>query len=66
MTEGVCFCEEMGIPTVKRLKPNTVPTVFAVSGGYIQTSSSQSSTPTSQPLSKRRHEIGDTAWTVFK
>ena len=26
VTEGVCFRDEMGMPTAKRLKPNAVPT----------------------------------------
>ena len=53
ITDGVCFREEMGIPMVKRLKTNTVPTIFARSVDYIQTSSS---TQTSRPLSERRHQ----------
>ena len=53
ITDGVRFREEMGIPTVKRLKPDAVPTIFARSVDYIQTSSS---TPTSRPLSERRHQ----------
>ena len=56
ITDGVRFREEMGIPTVKRLKPDAVPTIFARSVDYIQTSSSQTSTPTSRPLSERRHQ----------
>ena len=53
ITDGVCFREEMGMPTVKRLKADAVPTIFARSVDYIQTSSS---TPTSRPLSERRHQ----------
>ena len=56
ITEGVRFREEMGIPTVKRLKPDAVPTLFARSVDYLQASSSQSSTPTSRVLSERRHQ----------
>ena len=56
ITEGVHFCDEMGIPTVKRLKPDAVPTVFARSVDCVQTSSSQCSTPTTQPLSERKHQ----------
>ena len=56
VTEGVRFCDEMGIPTVKRLKPDAVPTIFARSIDYLQASSSQCSTPTTRPLSERRHQ----------
>ena len=56
VTEGVRFCEEMGIPTLKRLKPDVVPTIFARSVDYLQASSSQSNTPTSRPLSERRQQ----------
>ena len=56
ITEGVRFRDEMGIPTVKRLKPDAVPTVFARSIDYVQASSSQCSTPTTRPLSERRHQ----------
>ena len=57
ITEGVHFRDEMGIPTVKRLKPDAVPTVLARSVDYVQGSSSQCSTPTTRPLSERRHQI---------
>ena len=40
VTEGVCFRDEMWIPTVKRLKPDAVPTIFAISIDYLQASSS--------------------------
>ena len=55
ITEGVRFRDEMGIPTVKRLKLD-VPTIFVRSVDYLQVSSSQRSTPTTQPLSERRHQ----------
>jgi len=56
ITEGVWFCEEMGIPTVKRLKPDAIPTIFARSVDFLQASSSQCNTPTSRPLLERRQQ----------
>ena len=53
VTEGVRFRDEMGIPTLKRLKPDAVPTIFARSVDNLQASSSQSPT-TGRPLSQRR------------
>ena len=47
----------MGIKTLKRLKPDAVPTVFARSIDYLQASSSQSTTTLAgRPLSKRRQQ----------
>ena len=60
ITDGVRFRKEMGFPMVKRLTPDAVPTVFARSVDYIQTISSQTTTPTSRPLSAP--EIGETQW----
>ena len=56
MTEGVHFRDKMGILTVKRLKPDAVPTIFARSVNYVQASSSQCSTPTTRLLSERRQQ----------
>ena len=56
ITERVCFHDKMGIPTVKHLKPDIVATIFARSVNYLQASSSQCSTTTTQPLSERRHQ----------
>ena len=53
VTEGVRYCEAMGVPTVKRLKPDAVPTIFPRSIDYLE---STSSTPTSRPLSERRRQ----------
>ena len=55
ITEGVRFRDEMGIPTLKRLKPDAVPTVFARSVDNLQASSSQSPM-TGRPLSQRRQQ----------
>ena len=49
------FRDEMGIPTLKRLKPDAVPTIFARSVDNLQASSSQSPT-TGRPLSQRRQQ----------
>ena len=56
ITEGFHFRDEVGISTVKCLKPDAVPIVFARSVDYVQASSSQCSTPTTRPLSERRHQ----------
>ena len=53
VTEGVRYREAMGVPTVKRLKPDAVPTIFPRSIDYLE---STSSTPTSRPLSERRRQ----------
>ena len=53
--EGVQFRDKMGISTLKCLKPDTVPTIFARSVDYLQASSSQSPT-TGRPLSQRRQQ----------
>ena len=57
VTDGFRFREAMGIKTLKRLKPDAVPTVFARSIDYLQASSSQSTTTLAgRPLSKRRQQ----------
>jgi len=56
ITEEVRFHEEIGIPTVKCLKPDTIPTIFTRSVDFFQASISQCNTPTSQPLSERRQQ----------
>ena len=53
ITERIWFHKEMGIPTLKCLKPDTVPMIFARSVDYLQASCSRSTTPMSgRPLSK--------------
>jgi len=54
ITEGVQFHEEMGIPKVKCLKPDAIPTIFPRSVNFLQASSSQCNTPNSWPLLERR------------
>ena len=46
----------MGIQTVKRLQPDSIPSMFARSVDYLQASSSQCSTPITRPLSERGHQ----------
>ena len=53
ITEGFRYREAMGVSTVKRLKPDAVPTIFPRSIDYLE---STSSTPTSWPLSERRKQ----------
>ena len=53
VTEGVRYRESMGVPTLKRLKPGAVPTIFPRSIDYLE---GASNAPTSQPLSERRHQ----------
>ena len=53
VTEGVRYREAMGVPTVKRLKPDAVPTIFPRSIDYLE---STSSTSTSRPLSERQRQ----------
>ena len=65
ITEGVRFRDKMGIPALKRLKPDAVPTIFAKSVAYLQASSSQSSA-TGRPLSQRRQQRAVRACTVLK
>ena len=51
ITEGVHYCDAVGIPAKKRLKPNAIPTIFpkASDGG-----SSQPTTAPQRPASERR------------
>ena len=53
VTEGVRYSEAMGVPTVKRLKPDTVSTIFPRSINYLE---STSSTPTIRPLSEQQKQ----------
>ena len=53
VTEGVRYREAMGVPTVKRLKPDAVPTIFPRTIDHLE---STSSTPTSRALSERRRQ----------
>ena len=53
VTEGVRYREAMGVPTVKRVKPDAVPTIFPRLIDYLE---SRSSTPTIRPLSERRKQ----------
>ena len=48
VTEGVRYCDELGVPAQKRLKPDVVPTIFA--------RSNNTSTLFGRPLSKRREQ----------
>ena len=57
ITKGVCFRDEMRMPTAKCLKPDTVPTLFARSIDYLESSSASNTSiyrPTSWPLSEKR------------
>ena len=54
VTEGVKYRDEMGIPALKRLKPDAVPTIFARSTDHKDAGSS--STSCSRPLSDRRQQ----------
>ena len=49
VTEGVKYHNEMGIPALKRLKPDAVPTIFARSTDHKDTGGS--STACRRPLS---------------
>ena len=56
VTEGIRFCDEMGLPMVKRLKPDSVATIFARSINFVQPSSASSTSihkPTGWPLSEK-------------
>ena len=59
ITEGVRFRDEMGMQTAKRLKPDAVPTIFARSIDYLESSSASNTSiyrPTSRPLSEKRQQ----------
>lgn len=57
VTDGVRFRNELGFPTVKRLKSDAVPSIFAKSIDYLKTRSSSSSTTSrARPLSERRRQ----------
>ena len=51
VTEGVRYRDSIGIPTKKRLKPGSIPTIFPRS---IHGGSSQLPTPSQRPASERR------------
>ena len=53
MTEGVRFCDALGIPVQKCLKADAVPTIFARIVDQLDAGSS-SCTPSSPPLSEKR------------
>ena len=53
VTDGVRYRKSMGVPALKRLKPDAVPTLFPRSIDYLQ---GASSTPRSRPLSERWQE----------
>ena len=56
VTEGVHFCDEMGMPTAKGLKPDAMPTIIARSIDYIEPSSSSNTSihkPAGRPLSEK-------------
>ena len=51
ITEGVHFCDELGMPTAKWFKPDAVPTIFARLINYMSGASSTSmAKPPCQPL----------------
>ena len=50
ITDGVCCREVMGVPTVKRLKPDAIPTIFPRSIDYLE---GTCRTPHSRPSSIR-------------
>ena len=50
ITEGVRYRDAVGIPAKKRLKPNSIPTIFHKPDG----GSSQPTTPSQRPASERR------------
>lgn len=58
--EGIRFCDEVGLPTAKRLKPDAVPTIFTRSTDYLECSSvsstSKTKPPTSWPLAKKQQQ----------
>ena len=56
LTEGICFRDEMGMPTAKRLKPDAVPTIFARSINYLEPSSTCSTRPTSRPVFEKQQQ----------
>ena len=49
VTEGVRYCNAVGIPAKKWLKPNAIPTIFPKSTDCY----SQSTTPSQRPASER-------------
>ena len=56
LTGGVHFCDEMGMPTAKRLKADAVPTIFARSINYLEPGSTCSARPTSRPVFEKRQQ----------
>ena len=50
VTEGVWYRDAVGIHAMKRLKPNSIPTIFHKPDG----GSSQPTTPSQRPASERR------------
>ena len=55
VTEGVRYREDFGVPALKRLKADAVPTIFPRSSDRLDDGSS-SSTPSDRPLSERRQQ----------
>ena len=51
ITEGVCYCEDIGIPAKKWLKPDAVPTIFPRS---IHAGRSRPGTPPHRPAFVKR------------
>ena len=60
VTEGIRYRDDFGVPALKRLKADAVPTIFPRSSHHLDDNSS-SSTPSGRPLSERRAKIGKIA-----
>ena len=59
LSEGVHFPDEMGMPLVKRLKPDAVLAIFARSINYLEPSSTCSASifkPTSRPVFEKQQQ----------
>ena len=55
VTEGIRYRDDFGVPALKRLKADAVPTIFPRSSHRLDDNSS-SSTPSGRPLSERREQ----------
>ena len=56
VTDGVWFCEKMGIPAQKHLKSNAVPTIFARSVDNIESCSCKATPTVNRKLPKKRKQ----------
>ena len=57
MIEWQQYSDDCGIPVQKRLKPDTVPTIFPKSNNGLDTSDKSTTTPQGRPLSEKRVKI---------